>query len=84
MTDKKKIWLRRALTAIFVFGLIVGAACALINIKVRTTAAEDLKFSITGDGGLSAGALAWLEDFDADCILVLGAGIEDENTPSPM
>ena len=29
-------------------------------------------------------ALSSLQEMDADCILILGAGIEDDSTPSPM
>ena len=98
MRDKTKKIIKIVLAAVIAAGLLAAAAVLLINAKVRADTGGDLIWKITdlsqmtglleADPGIAAEkdveALSSLQEMDADCILILGAGIEDDSTPSPM
>ena len=98
MRDKTKKIIKIVLAAVIAAGLLAAAAVLLINAKVRADTGGDLIWKITdlsqmtGLLGAVPGtpaekdveALSSLQEMDADCILILGAGIEDDSTPSPM
>ena len=95
MRDKTKKIIKIVLAAVIAAGLLAAAAVLLINAKVRADTGGDLIWKITdlsqmtglleADPGTAAEkdveALSSLQEMDADCILILGAGIEDDSTP---
>ena len=70
-----------------VLALLAVAACCVLAVDFHV-AAEGRKYLIYEYEGESAGLPgetdAAIKDFDADCILVLGAGIKDTETPTDM
>lgn len=98
MEGKTKKIIKIALLAALAAFLLAAAAGILINVKVRADAGDDLVWKITDLSQMSSQleadsgkadeedkeALNLLKNMEADCILVLGAGIKDDNTPSPM
>lgn len=74
----------KMLLAIIVIAMIAGLACILINSRVVRTAEDKIAYTVRGDVEIKSFAVDNLKNFDADCIMVLGCGIEDEETPSPM
>ena len=65
--------------------LIVVAALVLgINSHVVKIGEEDLVFSYGKDGAIPESVAVELKDFGADCILVLGCGIIDYDTPTEL
>ena len=69
---KMKKGLRRFLLIMLILALLCGITVLVINVvMIRTTSAKIL----TIDEAAS---------LDADCILVLGAGVRDDGTPSQM
>ncbi len=69
---KKKKWFKRLLLISLFFFFFVGMGTLFINIHVKSYVKADLR------------TVEQCEEIDADCIVVLGAGIWDENTPSRM
>lgn len=83
MAKAKEILKRLLITALILFA--IGCAAALIiNQQVKADVKEDLLWSLAEDLSIDEDVLRGLKDFEADCILVLGAGITDADTPSPM
>ena len=74
----------KILLAVIVIGMIAGLACILINSRVVRTTEDQIAYTVRGDVEIKSFAVDNLKNFDADCIMVLGCGIEDEETPSPM
>ena len=74
----------KILLAVIVIGMIAGLACILINSRVVRTTEDQIAYTVRGDVEIRSFALDSLKSFGADCIMVLGCGIEDEETPSPM
>lgn len=72
------------LLAIIVIAMIAGLACILINSRVVRTTEDKIAYTVRGEVEIKSFAVDNLKNFDADCIMVLGCGIEDEETPSPM
>lgn len=70
------------LIALAMLGLMV---IVLVNNKVKSDTQDDIFYVVQGKtidiNSVSTGRIA---DFDADCAIVLGCGIEDSETPSPM
>ncbi len=71
MVAKRKRW-RRLLLFVLVLGLLAVSALLIINICLVSAAKDKI---------LSADKAA---SFDADCILILGAGVRDDGSPSHM
>lgn len=74
----------KMLLAIIVIAMIAGLACILINSRVVRTTEDKIAYTVRGEMEIKSFAVDNLKNFDADCIMVLGCGIEDEETPSPM
>ena len=74
----------KMLLAIIVIAMIAGLACILINSRVVRTTEDKIAYTVRGEVEIKSFAVDNLKNFDADCVMVLGCGIEDEETPSPM
>lgn len=74
----------KMLLAIIVIAMIASLACILINSRVVRTTEDKIAYTVRGEVEIKSFAVDNLKNFDADCIMVLGCGIEDEETPSPM
>ena len=74
----------KMLLAIIVIAMIASLACILINSRVVRTTEDKIAYTVRGEVEIKSFAVDNLKNFDADCIMVLGCGIEDEKTPSPM
>lgn len=83
MTKTKKI-LKGLLTAGIIAAVILIALALIINFKVKSDVKDNIVWSFGEDLLINEEALEDLKAYEADCILVLGAGITDKNTPSPM
>lgn len=79
-----KRFLLRLLLIIIVLAMIGGLGCILINSRVVRTTEDKIIYTVMGDVEIKSFAVENLKNFNADCIMVLGCGIEDEETPSPM
>ena len=74
----------KMLLAIIVIAMIASLACILINSRVVRTTEDKIAYTVRGEVEIKSFAVDNLKNFDADCIMVLGCGIEDEETPSSM
>ena len=74
----------KILLAVIVIAMIAGLACILINSRVVRATEDKIAYTVRGEVEIKSFAIDNLKNFDADCIMVLGCGIEDEETPSPM
>lgn len=83
MSRVKRFFLKLLLMVI-VLAMMVGLACILINSRVVRTTDGKISYTVRDDVEIKSFAVDNLKNFDADCIMVLGCGIEDEETPSPM
>ena len=83
MARVKRFFLK-ILLAIIVIGMIAGLACILINSRVVNSTEDKIVYTVTGEVEIKQFAVENTKKFNADCIMVLGCGIEDEETPSPM
>ena len=80
----KKFFLRLLLVMISL-AMVGTMVIMLVNGKVKSSTREDIFYVVQeSDVELNAVAKAKLKDFGADCGIVLGCGIEDSQTPSPM
>jgi len=79
----KRIFMR-ILLAVIVLGIVAALSAAFLSSTVKRGAEDCLAYVVTGDVEINPVSREALRDFDADCILVLGAGIKDEETPSDM
>ncbi len=79
----KKIFLNILLFLITI-GIIGALACMLINNRLVNTTEEQIVYTVRGDVEIEQLAQQKLKDFEADCAIVLGCGIEDSETPSKM
>ena len=71
-SSKNKI-VKRAVIAVILIGLICASSAFGISFYIQRAA----------DDRIFAADSAW-SDFGADCILVLGCGVRDDGSPSPM
>lgn len=79
-----KRFLLKLLLILIVLAMIAGLSCILINSRVVRSTEENIAYTVIGDVEIKSFAMDNIKNFGADCILVLGCGIEDEETPSPM
>ena len=79
-----KRFLLKLLLIVIVLAMLAGLACILINSRVVRTTEDKIAYTVRGEVEIKSFAVDNLKNFDADCIMVLGCGIEDEETPSPM
>ena len=66
--------------------LVIFAAAAVLIINHHVVSAEEKQIlaSVSEEGILKDSELTALKDRQAECIMVLGAGIKDDETPTPM
>lgn len=75
----------RLLAAVVILAAIGGIAGMTINSHVINTQKENIACTVNEEKeSLTSEEIERLQDFDADCILILGAGIKDNETPTPM
>ena len=87
MKKKTKKRVFRLLTGLICLAAVAVLAVFGISEYVRWTTKDDIILSFTSDAmkeEIDEESLTELKELDADCILVLGAGILDADTPSPM
>ena len=82
--SRVKRFLLKMLLAVIVLAMIGGLSCILINSRVVRTTEDKIAYTVRGEVEIKSFAVDNLKNLDADCIMVLGCGIEDEETPSPM
>ena len=70
--------------AVFVLGIVCVLVVCSISSTVKNKAEDNLEYIVTGEVKINPVSITSLQQFDADCILVLGAGIKDAETPSDM
>lgn len=64
---------------------IAGVAAMTINNHVVNTQKDKILYAITEDKtSLGEDEAKTISEFGAECIMVLGAGIKDDETPTPM
>lgn len=74
----------KILLAVIVLAIIAGLSVTYLSNTVVNKAEDSLVYVVTGDVKINPVSASSLREFDADCILVLGAGIKDDGTPSDM
>ena len=80
-----KRFFTRLLILVIVIGVILGFGAVLINSHVQNKEKDNILCAITENkDGLLSSEIDTLNKMDADCILILGAGIKDSETPTPM
>ena len=83
----KKV-IKRFFLKVLLFFIVVGMLAVLggilINSRVVGTTEENILYVCRDDAEIKQFARENLKDLGADCALVLGCGIVDENTPSDM
>ena len=82
--SKIKRFFLKLLLILIVLAMIAGLSCILINSRVVRSTEENIAYTVIGDVEIKSFAMDNIKNFGADCILVLGCGIENEETPSPM
>lgn len=84
MKDAIKRFFLKLVLAVFVLGILGVLLVFSISSSVKNQTEEDIAYIVTGEVKINPASLHSLQELDADCILVLGAGIKDEETPSDM
>lgn len=80
-----KTLLKRLLAIALLLAVVCGAAVLSINGHVKRQAEDAIASAVTEEHyEFTKEEKQALNDFDGDCILVLGAGIKDDETPTPM
>lgn len=83
MIRKNKIALR--MIKIFgAFAVAVLLICLIINAVVKYSVKENIICKLTDETYFDESIVSEIKELGADCIIVLGAGIMDKETPSPM
>ena len=84
MTDKGKKRLLWGLAGLVIIGLAAAAACFFISMGMKKTEEKNIVCTVQGSIEIGGQAQKQLKEFQADCIMVLGAGLKDKETPSDM
>lgn len=79
----KKIALRIGIAAAIVV-LLAAAVGLILNFTVKSSVKDKIIYTFTEEETPGAEVIEELKALEAECILVLGAGITDKETPSPM
>ena len=74
----------RLMVILLALAMIGAMLVFFINSRVKSSTKDDILYLMQEDNEISALGRQKLKEFDADCALVLGCGIEDAETPSPM
>ena len=64
--------------------IFAAAAVLIINHHIVSAEEERILAAVSESGILKDSEIDTLKDRDAECIMVLGAGIKDDETPTPM
>ncbi len=83
MAKFKKIFLQ-IVRILICAALLIVVISLFINQHIKNQTEDDILYTATDSEGISQDEAQELINFDADCIIVLGAGITDSETPSPM
>lgn len=81
---KFKTLLRWGILIVLIIVMIGILVLYCINGIVKNSAEKNLDYVVKGQVGFSDQQIEKLQSFQADCIMVLGAGIKDAETPSDM
>ena len=84
MLRKIKIFFIKLLLFVIVVCLLIAIGAVTINGKVKTDTKDDIFHVVTDNNGIPYTGAEKIKDFDADCVIVLGAGLKDKETPSDM
>ena len=84
MLRKIKIFFIKVLLFIILVCLLVALGAVTINGKVKSSTKDDIVHIVTNENGIPYTSAGRVQDFDADCVIVLGAGLKDSETPSDM
>lgn len=79
-----KRFIFRVFLVLMILGILTVLTVLCVSNSVKNKTRDDIACIVTGEVEINPVSQETLQDFDADCILVLGAGIKDENTPSEM
>ena len=79
-----KKFIGRLILICLLIASISGVVCMTINNHVINSTKENILISDRGDEAYDENALEEMKKLNADCIIVLGAGIRDRETPTPM
>lgn len=82
--SKIKNFFLRLLVALIALAMIGVLSAMLINNHVKGQAEDKILYMMPHDIEINSIAKEELVAFDADCAIVLGCGIKDKNTPTPM
>lgn len=56
----------------------------MVNFSVKNSVEDKIIYTVTGDTAFDNENISEMKALEPDCILILGAGITDKDTPSPM
>ena len=82
--QKIKRFFLKVLLLVIVLAIVSVLMVMTISNQVMNRTEDDIAYVVTGEVKINPVSLNRLHQFDADCILVLGAGIKDPETPSDM
>lgn len=85
MRSRIKRFIFRVILFLILACLVVGAGVAIINDHIVKSQEDNIIWTVGGnDYNTITSDARKLNDFGADCILVLGAGLNSDGSPSPM
>ena len=74
----------RLFVTLLILGILASLVVFSVSSSVKNRTEDSVVYVVTGEVEINPVSQDSLRDFHADCILVLGAGIEDKETPTPM
>lgn len=83
MTAKKKI-LKTIAAAAVIIAALAAVSVLMVNFSVKNSVEDKIIYTVTGDTAFDNENISEMKALEPDCILILGAGITDKDTPSPM
>lgn len=84
MIRKIKIFFIKLLLLIIFLCLLVALGAVTINGKVKAETEDDIIHIVLDENGIPYTGAEKVKDFGADCVIILGAGLKDKETPSDM
>ena len=84
MMKRIKRFFLKVLLLVIVLAIIGVLVVVSLSSQVKNKTEDDIAYVVTGEVKINPVSLHQLNEFDADCILVLGAGLKDAETPSDM
>ena len=83
--EKIKKFLRRLLFLVICVAVLMGIVGMMINNHVVNEEKDKIAYTINENKDTFLNTeINKMKDFGADCIMILGAGIKDDETPTPM